>query len=84
VRAVGDRTAAEAVALDGPLEALTLTDRSDVYLVPLVEDVDLDGAADPARDAPELFEVPPRWGLVLLELARVRVGTVPKPIWTAS
>src|SRR5215208_3104231 len=71
VRAVGDRTAAEAVALDGPLEALTLTDRGDVYLLPLVEDVDLDGAADPARDAPELLEVPPRWGLVLLELARV-------------
>src|SRR5918999_881242 len=37
VRAVCDRAPAEAVALDGPLEALALADGGDVHLVALVE-----------------------------------------------
>src|SRR3712207_2845835 len=49
VRAVGNRTASEAVALDGPLEALALRGGGHVDLVPDLEHVGPDGAADLAR-----------------------------------
>src|SRR3954470_23873982 len=67
-----DRPPTEAVALHGPLEALTLGDRGYVHLVPLGEDIRPDSPTDLARDASKLLQMPPRRSLVFLELARVR------------
>src|SRR3712207_5288974 len=73
VRAVRDRPAAEAVALDGPLEAPPLACSADVNFVSYLEDISADGLADLARHAAQLLEVPARRRLELGEGASVRL-----------
>src|SRR5918995_282467 len=60
VRAVAHRAAGEAVALDGPLEALALGRGAYMDLVAGLEHASADGPADLAAHAPQLLEVPAR------------------------
>src|SRR4028119_1894412 len=62
VRAVAHRAAPEAVPLDRALEALALGGGANVDPVAHLEDVGADGAADLARDAAPLPQVPARRG----------------------
>src|SRR3954471_6997209 len=70
VRAVGDRAAAEAVALDGPLEALALRGAGDLHVLALLEDVDGQLLADlePVALAAALAYVAQRRGPGLLDM----------------
>src|SRR3712207_4078938 len=79
VRTVRDRPAAEAVALDGPLETPTLAGGAHVDLLADLERVDADGLADLARDAAQLPEMPARRCLQLGEGAGVRLAHPVRP-----
>src|SRR5215212_9894084 len=73
VRAVAHRTAPEAVALDGALEAAALGGRAHVYLVSDLEDVGAYRFADLARHAAQLLEMLARGRVDLLEGTSVRL-----------
>src|SRR5215211_4262584 len=60
VRAVGFRTAAEAVSLDGPLKTPAFGGRAHVHFVADLEEVHADRPADLARYTAQLLEVPAR------------------------
>src|SRR3712207_2274524 len=79
VGAVGDRSAAEVVALDGPLEAPALAGSAHVDLVSDLEHLHADRPADVARDAAQLLEVPAWGSLQLGEGAGVRLAYPARP-----
>src|SRR3954447_20692512 len=76
VRAVADRAAAEAVALDRALEALALGDAGDLDRLALLEDVDGQLLADlePLALAAELAQVAERGVARLLQVAELCLG----------
>src|SRR5918994_625200 len=69
VRAVAHRASGEAVALDGPLEALALGGGADVHHVAGLEHAGADGLADLTTHAPQLLEVLVRGRVYLGERA---------------